>query len=160
MKYQCLLKSCSNLNFDQILPLLRLIYGQCRGLLTIHDTGTGKTLLGAVATICYKASTNKKTIFIVPMSAKERFQNEIVDKYKYNHKELINYFEFMTHGEMHSLFKRSPIEFKTLFRDTFIVVDEVHAFITPPRWKANKLKKGKKTLSLMNACKSQTNVFY
>ena len=92
-----------------------------RGILIIHDTGTGKTLTG-VASIFEILKKNKKNVIIItPVTLTENWKKEIID---FNGSIPTN-FTFLTFQSL------AKINIGEVCLDSIIIIDEVHNLRTP-----------------------------
>jgi len=87
-----------------------------RGILLIHDTGTGKTLTSIASIFEIQKTKNKDVTIITPVTLTEKWKNEIIEFNGF----IPENFKFQT---FQSVFKYNIEEY---FLDNIIVIDEVH----------------------------------
>jgi SNF2 family DNA or RNA helicase len=92
-----------------------------KGLLIVHQTGSGKTLTAIHACIeLMKKYPDKTCLVITPLSVKPHFRKELTH---YGLHESESRFEFMS---FHNLNAKEDSEIYRLFLDKILVIDEVH----------------------------------
>ena len=92
-----------------------------RGLLAIHDVGTGKTLTAVTASQCFlRQSPNHKVIVVTPVSLQENFKKEIRN---YGANPLDIRYQFYTiQGFRNALVAKRIHQLE----ETFLILDEAH----------------------------------
>ena len=135
-----------------------------RGLLLIHDVGTGKTLTAIAAAQCFLAKNpNSKVTIITPSSLQENFRGAMEAVYGVSHQDIKDKYRFFT-------FTTYEMELKKLAQDKkaedcknqLLIIDEAHNIRNPKGVKANAIyqcAKASKKVLLLTATPFINNVF-
>ncbi len=133
----CITESKVTLKPHQIRCVQRI--AQTKSFLTVHSTGSGKTLIGAAASKCFlDANPNQKVYVISPKSVVQNFISEL-HKYGLKQDYIAEHFRFMTHelfaADFYKVTRKSDevheqisAKRKRYFKNNMMIVDEVHNF--------------------------------
>lgn len=154
---QCMIPLNSDLTVrdHQIKVVQHLLHN--RGLVAIHETGTGKTLTAVTAMRCIiaKFPSINKIIVVSPVSLLENFEKEMIkfglDLTQEPYKSKVKLFSY---DGFHNAYHNRRLD---VCDNSFLIVDEAHNLRNPIDLNATK-KKGVKTATIIKCAKKAAKV--
>ena len=148
-----ILKECSPnvpLHAHQMTALKHIL--KHRGLLAVHSIGSGKTLVGATASVCFLHSNpNYRVIFIGPKTLLDNFRQTLSQYYCPNGLVQSQRYTYYTYEKFQIDYHKGKID----AYNTMLIIDEAHRL----RTKLNKKDtKGKIVRAVMKASRKATKV--